>query len=139
LIFLETLQDTLAFGEKVARTLAPNSILALSGDLGAGKTSFVQGLARGLKIKEMVQSPTFVTLNLYEAPLPLFHFDLYRLKEGMDFLRLGFDEYFRKGGVCAIEWPERIEAILPEETLWITFSHTNEGGRIAAVGTKKRR
>src|SRR3990167_5473845 len=72
--------------------------------------SFVQGLARGLKIKEMVQSPTFVTLNLYEAPLPLFHFDLYRLKEGMDFLRLGFDEYFRKGGVCAIEWPERIEA-----------------------------
>jgi tRNA threonylcarbamoyladenosine biosynthesis protein TsaE len=138
LIFLETLQDTLIFGKKVAATLVPNAILALSGDLGAGKTSFVQGLALGLKIKDAVQSPTFVTLNLYGGKLPLFHFDLYRLK-GNDFLKLGYDEYFQKGGVCAIEWPEKIESILPEETLWITFSHLSEGGRIATVGTKKRR
>lgn len=113
----------------MAHLLKPNAILALSGDLGSGKTTFVQGLALGLGIEDSVQSPTFVTLNLYEAKVPLFHFDLYRLKSSQDFLSLGFEEYFQREGICAIEWPERIASLLPQETVFISFEYSGEGRR----------
>ena len=121
--------ETLAFGRKMATQLPPGTILALSGDLGAGKTTFVQGLAQGLGIVGPVQSPTFVLLNIYEG---LYHFDLYRLKNSTDFTKLGFEEYFHKGGICAIEWPDRIAGILPPETVYIDFSY-EKNGRAAAV------
>lgn len=113
-------EETLAFGRQMARRLPPNGVLALFGDLGAGKTTFVQGLALGLGIQESVQSPTFVLLNVYEG---LSHFDLYRLKKEADFIDLGFEEYFRKGGICAIEWPDRIAKLLPPETISIHFMY----------------
>ena len=129
-IGLKTPEETAAFGQKMALDLPPHSILALSGDLGAGKTTFVQGLAIGLGISEPVQSPTFVLLNIYADRL--FHFDLYRLKTPADFTRLGFEEYFQGGGICAIEWSERIASILPPQTLFLHFTH-DPSGRIVEV------
>lgn len=105
----------------MASLLPSNAILALSGDLGAGKTTFVQGLALGLGIEEPITSPTFVLFNNYQNRL--FHFDLYRLKNPSDFTSLGFEEYFQKGGIAAIEWPDRITSLLPPETLFIDFSY----------------
>lgn len=127
---LSTYQETLAFGQKMAELLPSNAVLALSGDLGAGKTSFVQGLALGLGIEDPIQSPTFVLLNNYNEQL--YHFDLYRLKTPSDFTSLGFDEYFQKGGICAIEWPDRIKNLLPPETIYIDFQYDGES-RIAEV------
>lgn len=122
-------EETFAFGKMAADLLPKNTVLALSGPLGAGKTIFVQGLAAGLGIMEPIQSPTFVLLNVYEG---LAHFDLYRLKTASDFTSLGFDEYFESGGICAIEWPDRIGALLPRHTIYIDFVYEKEG-RIAVV------
>ncbi|MDE3045099.1 MAG: tRNA (adenosine(37)-N6)-threonylcarbamoyltransferase complex ATPase subunit type 1 TsaE [Verrucomicrobiota bacterium] len=119
-------EETLIFGAEIASRLKPNSILALHGDLGAGKTTFVQGLLRGLHIDDIAQSPTFTYLQMYPG---VYHFDLYRLKEERDFVALGFEEFFEAGGIAAIEWPERIPSILPHHTYHIYFSHTPEGGR----------
>lgn len=127
---LSSYEETVAFGRKMATLLPSNTVLALSGDLGAGKTTFVQGLALGLGISESVQSPTFVLLNIYQDRL--FHFDLYRLKNAADFTSLGFEEYFEKGGICAIEWAERVSELLPKKTVFIHFSY--EGAqRVAEV------
>lgn len=127
--WLSSHEDTIAFGRMVASSLPSQAILALSGDLGAGKTTFVQGLALGLNIQEPIQSPTFILLNVYDR---LFHFDLYRLKNSADFTQLGLEEYFEKEGICAIEWPERIHDLLPPETLHLHFSYTPQG-RLAEV------
>lgn len=127
---LTSSEETISFGRKMATLLPPNTILALSGDLGAGKTTFVQGLALGLGIEEVVQSPTFVLLNNYQERL--FHFDLYRLKQPTDFTSLGFEEYFQRGGICAIEWPDRIAELLPPDAVFIHFSYDG-AGRFAEV------
>jgi len=126
-VFLGCLEEMLAHGKKVGESLLPGSVLALSGDLGAGKTTFVQGVALGLQINQPIQSPTFVYFNQYEGSLPLFHFDLYRMNGPDDFLGLGFEEYFDAGGVCAIEWSERIQSLLPQRTLHISFSYQECG------------
>lgn len=125
---LNSADDTQSFGARFSKGLASPAILALTGDLGAGKTTFVQGLGLGLGIQEPIQSPTYVILNAYNDLL--FHFDLYRLTL-QDFVNLGFEEYFQKG-ICAIEWPERITQLLPPHTISIHFSY--EGfGRIVEV------
>lgn len=124
-------EEMLSFGKELAPFLKPNTILALSGDLGAGKTTFVQGLAQGLQIDQPILSPTFVYLNLYVGTLPLFHFDLYRFKKASDFFSLGFEEYFEKGGICAIEWPERIAGDLPPSTLAMNFTFHKQGRIVA--------
>lgn len=121
-IILSSAEETLSFAAALAPHLKPNTVLALSGDLGAGKTTFVQGLAQGLGIDQPIVSPTFVYLNLYSAVVPLFHFDLYRLKQASDFFSLGFEEYFEKEGICAIEWPERISSFLPPSTLFLSLA-----------------
>lgn len=132
-ILLSSAEETFILGRNLAALLGPNSILALYGDLGAGKTTFVQGLAQGLNISDPIQSPTFVTLNIYQGILPLFHFDLYRLKNESDFFQLGFDEYFQKEGICAIEWPERLASRLPLETISISFQYQNDRQRTALI------
>lgn len=119
--------DMVALGKELGEQLEPGTIIALSGDLGAGKTTLVQGLALGLQISSPVQSPTFTYLHQYEGKYPLFHFDLYRMKGAEDFLGMGFDEYFDAGGICAIEWPERIEEILPPKALRLFISHETQG------------
>lgn len=107
--------------------LPPTALLALSGPLGAGKTTFVKGLVPA-HLEREVQSPTFTLLNPYPTTPPLFHFDLYRLTGEADFLALGLDEFFTQG-ICVIEWPERIAPLLPPNTLRITFTLTPDGSR----------
>lgn len=133
-IFLSSEEETVEFGRSLASQLPPGAILALSGDLGSGKTTFVKGLAQGLGIDAPIQSPTFVYFHHYIGTIPLFHFDLYRMKGADDFLGLGFEEYFDAGGLCAIEWSERIESLLPEKTYRISFSHDPLGRKVSLSG-----
>lgn len=125
--FLSSSEETFALGEELAQSLKAPSVLALKGDLGAGKTTFVKGLAKGLQIQEPIQSPTFTFLHLYPS---LAHFDLYRLTQEEDFIQLGFEEYFFSTFVCAIEWPEKITNLLPKETLHIHFEYEKKGRKV---------
>ncbi len=118
--------ETEALGETLARRLGPGDVVAYRGDLGAGKTAFTRGLARGLGCTGRVTSPTFTVVNEYEGRLPLFHFDLYRL-EGEDALYdIGWEDYLDRGGVCAVEWSERAETALPRETVWVSIRRCAE-------------
>jgi tRNA threonylcarbamoyladenosine biosynthesis protein TsaE len=102
--------------------------------LGAGKTTFVQGIALGLCINESVQSPTFNYLNIYQGTFPLYHFDLYRMKGPSDFFSMGFEEYFDSNGITVIEWAERLAETLPPRAISIHFSHDgNERVAIASA------
>ena len=120
--------ETEALGETLARRLGAGDVVAYRGDLGAGKTAFTRGLARGLGCTGRVTSPTFTVVNEYEGRLPLFHFDLYRL-DGEDALYdIGWEDYLDRGGVCAVEWSERAEAALPRETVWVSIRRCAESG-----------
>ena len=130
-VFPSSTEEMIQLGERVGRKLCPNTILALSGDLGSGKTTFVQGLAKGLNIDAHIQSPTFVFFNQYKGTYPLFHFDLYRMKGEEDFLGLGFEEYFMAGGITVLEWPERITSLLTTQAWQICFSHHAKGRKVA--------
>lgn len=132
-IVLSTPDDTMDLGRQFASKLKQNQVLALRGDLGAGKTTFVQGLLKGLNISDEAQSPTFTYLQIYQGPTTVYHFDLYRLKNERDFVLLGFEEFLTAGGIVVIEWPERIESILPKEAVQITLLHEPSGGRIALL------
>lgn len=107
----------------------PGTLLVLDGPLGAGKTSFVQGLAQGLGITGIVNSPTFNIVKEYNGRLPLYHFDLYRLEDGEELWELGLDEYLNSGGVCALEWGERAQGLLPNERLHIRLENRGESMR----------
>ena len=120
--------ETEALGETLARRLGPGDVVAYRGDLGAGKTAFTRGLARGLGCTGRVTSPTFTVVNEYEGRLPLFHFDLYRLEGGDALYDIGWEDYLDRGGVCAVEWSERAEAALPRETVWVSIRRCAESG-----------
>ena len=104
---------------------------AFFGDLGSGKTTFIKALVSKLSgiHPHEISSPTFTYLHIYEGNIPIFHFDLYRLQNHEDFLERGFDEYFEAGGICCIEWAERIRPILPNDVLCIEMKHLNENER----------
>jgi tRNA threonylcarbamoyladenosine biosynthesis protein TsaE len=107
--------ETEALGERLGAIVPAGTVIAYTGDLGARKTAFTRGLARGLGIKERVTSPTFTIVNEYEGGrLPLFHFDLYRLGSSEELWDIGWEEYLDRGGVCAVEWSERCEDALEE-------------------------
>jgi len=115
--------QTELFGKYLASTFKGGEVIALDGDLGAGKTCLTRGLAKGLRITTPVLSPTFTIVNEYEGYGPkMYHFDTYRLSGEEDFLMSGFDEYFDYGGVCVIEWAEQIDGCLPENALKIKIS-----------------
>ena len=108
-------QETEALGRKIAELLSPGAVLALFGDLGAGKTALIQGIAAGLGVKEPVTSPTFTIVNEYHSGvLPLFHFDLYRLGGEEDLYEIGWEDYLNRGGVCAVEWSERAPGLFAD-------------------------
>jgi len=111
--------ETRALGKRLAETLAPGTVLAFTGDLGAGKTALISGLAEGLGVTDRVTSPTFTIVNEYwGGRLPLFHFDLYRLGGGEELYGIGWDDYLARGGVCAVEWSENApEAMADGERL----------------------
>ena len=127
--------ETEDIGARLARTLRPGAVLAYQGDLGMGKTAFTRGLARGLGCEGRVTSPTFTIVNEYEGPVPLFHFDLYRLEDADALFDIGWEDYLARGGVCAVEWSERAEDALPEDTLYVTIRRhpENDGWRIITI------
>ena len=107
--------ETEELGNRLAQVLVPGSVVAFTGDLGAGKTAFVRGLARGLGITQRVTSPTYTIANEYEGGrLPLFHFDLYRLSGEDELYEIGWEDYLARGGVCALEWSERAPGLFGE-------------------------
>ena len=111
-------EETEALGADLAGRLEPGTVIAFTGDLGAGKTAFVRGLARGLGVQERVTSPTFTIVNEYEGGrLPLFHFDMYRLGSADELFDIGWEDYLARGGVCAVEWSENVSDALEEGCL----------------------
>ena len=115
-------EDTEHIGEELGRTLSPGSVVAYIGGLGMGKTAFTRGLARGLGCTGRVTSPTFTIVNEYSGTVPLFHFDMYRLDSSDDLFDIGWEDYLTRGGVCAVEWSERVTDALPEDTLWVDIA-----------------
>lgn len=105
--------ETEGVGEALAHRLKAGTVLAFTGDLGAGKTAFTRGLARGLGVTERVTSPTFTIVNEYVGGrLPLFHFDMYRLDSSDELFDIGWEDYLRRGGICAVEWSEKVSDAL---------------------------
>lgn len=129
-------EQTINVGQEIGRQLTSGSIVCLFGDLGAGKTTFVKGLAAGAAGIEVQQinSPTFVYLNIYQGQRTIYHFDLYRLRNANDFLEMGFDEMLFSDGICCIEWSEKIAELLPSNCLRISLHHQGEGTRIIRIG-----
>jgi tRNA threonylcarbamoyladenosine biosynthesis protein TsaE len=117
-------RQTHAVGEALAACLQPGDIVLLTGDLGAGKTQFVQGVAEGLGAREVPTSPTFNIVCEYKSGrMPLYHFDVYRLTGPEEVYDLGFDEYFYGDGICVIEWADLIEETLPDETIFVNMEY----------------
>ena len=111
-------EETEELGRKLGACLAPGAVIAFTGDLGAGKTAFTRGLARGLGIPERVTSPTFTIVNEYEGGrLPLFHFDMYRLGSSEELFDIGWEDYLARGGVCAVEWSENVSDALEADAI----------------------
>ena len=120
-------EETEKIGEKLAQKLTPGTVLAYRGDLGAGKTAFTRGLARGLGCTERVTSPTFTIVNEYPGRIPLCHFDMYRLESSDALFDIGWEDYLERGGVCAVEWSENVADAMPEGTVYVTIERAPEG------------
>lgn len=125
-----SIDETRQLGATLGQSLESGTVIALSGNLGAGKTHFTQAIAEGLGVpRSLVNSPTFSLVQEYAGRLPIFHFDTYRLINIDEFLDLGFDEYLSLRGVCIIEWAERVAAVLPADLLTIRITTTGENTR----------
>ena len=124
---------TESLGERLGTALTPGKVVALFGDLGAGKTVFVRGIARGMGITGRVTSPTFTIVNEYFGKIPLFHFDMYRLASSDELYGIGWDDYLARDGVCVIEWSERVEDALPAAAIRVTLARISESERWITV------
>jgi len=124
-------EETHALGKTFVQSLPSGSVIAFFGDLGAGKTTFIRGLAEGIGAINLrtVCSPTFTFLNIYEGNQTVYHFDLYRLPREEEFFAAGFDAYLQAGGICCIEWAEKIPNALPKHTIKVIFSYLGEESR----------
>lgn len=120
--------ETEAVGARLAEKIMPGAVVAMRGDLGAGKTVFTRGFARALGYSGRVTSPTFTIVNEYEARIPVFHFDMYRLSDSDDLYGVGWDDYLRRGGVCIVEWSERVEDALGD-AMTVTIEYVSEEER----------
>ncbi|MEH7336333.1 tRNA (adenosine(37)-N6)-threonylcarbamoyltransferase complex ATPase subunit type 1 TsaE [Neobacillus drentensis] len=129
--------ETTQFAERLASFLQPGDVIALEGDLGAGKTTFTKGLAKGLNIKKTVNSPTFTIIKEYNGNLPLYHMDVYRVADAYE--DLGFDEYFEGDGVTVVEWAHLIEEQLPSDLLTIYLYHEEQDKRKIVLKPKGKR
>ena len=131
--------ETEALGQRLAETHQPGDVIAYTGDLGAGKTAFTRGLARGLGITERITSPTFTIVNEYlGGRLPLFHFDMYRLGSSEELYEIGWEDYLARGGVCAVEWSEIVADALEEPCIRVDIrqGETENQRKITVEGGK---
>ena len=121
--------QTEAIGAALGKIIEPGTVIAYRGDLGAGKTAFTRGLAKGLGCTEIVTSPTYTIVNEYlGGRIPLFHFDMYRLRSSDDLFDIGWEDYLDRGGVCAVEWSENVDDAM-EDALYITIEKLGEDAR----------
>lgn len=119
-----SVDETIRIGYEFGKQLKAGDVVCLDGDLGAGKTHFVKGVASFFGIDpHKVSSPTYTLIHEYSGDLPVYHFDCYRLKSEREALEIGTEEYFYDEGVCLIEWPEKIESLIPDEAIWVKISH----------------
>ena len=129
-------EETEALGRRLGEILDQSTVVAFTGDLGAGKTAFTRGLAKGLDIPDRVTSPTFTIVNEYEGGrLPLFHFDMYRLSSADELFDIGWEDYLARGGVCAVEWSENVREALDRHTIWVEIRR-GEGQDQRVIQTK---
>ena len=135
-LILKSTEDTNALDARLAEEAKPGTVIALTGDLGAGKTTLTKAIAKGLGISETLTSPTFTIVCEYDSGrLPLFHFDVYRVHDSEELFEIGFEDYMHKGGLCVIEWADLLEeGMLPEDTVRIKLSYgENDDERIAEI------
>lgn len=130
-VFTSNTEETVALGERLGTLVHPGDFIGMTGDLGSGKTHFVQGFARGLGVAPdtCISSPSYTLLNEYMGRIPLYHFDLYRLDGEVDMRDLGFEEYFYGKGVCVVEWADKLGSALPDEHLMVVLTQTGDTGR----------
>lgn len=131
-IYMKNEAETVGFGIELGQNAKPGTVIALTGDLGAGKTTLTKSIAKGLGIEDVITSPTFTIVKEYETGrLPLYHFDVYRIGDIDEMYELGYEEYFFGQGVCVVEWADLIDEIMPEDTLRINIEYgEKEGERI---------
>lgn len=130
--------ETVALGRRLAGALQPGDVVALYGNLGAGKTHLVKGLCAGLGVPpERVTSPTFTLVNEYDGDLPVFHFDAYRIERPEEFFQLGYEDYFFGDGVSLVEWPGRVEDLIPPEAIRLRLTHG--GGDVRRIEVAEAR
>ena len=128
--------ETIQLGRTLASHLEAGDVIAFYGDLGAGKTTMIKGVAAGLGVRDVVKSPSFVIVTEYAGRLPIYHVDLYRLNENSDFESIGLDSYLEGDGVCLIEWAERAEKALPDRAIRVRMSVEGSGRRIEITGLR---
>lgn len=127
-------EETIAVGERFGRRLGPGAIVALEGELGAGKTCFIQGVVRGLDVKTRATSPTFVFVNRYQGRLPVYHVDAYRTTTLTEIIDLGFQELFESEAVTLIEWAEKARPLLPARVITVSISGVGDEPREIVIG-----
>ena len=127
--YSESEAETVACGEALAKELKPGDVVAMYGDLGAGKTQFVRGLAKGLGLSARGSSPTFTIVNEYLGKTPLFHFDMYRLAGAEELFEIGWEDYLTRNGVCAVEWSENAEGAFPSDCIKVRITKTGDNSR----------
>ncbi|MBI3411922.1 MAG: tRNA (adenosine(37)-N6)-threonylcarbamoyltransferase complex ATPase subunit type 1 TsaE [Planctomycetes bacterium] len=138
---VDSLAETEAFGRRLGALLFPGAVIGLIGPLGAGKTHLVRAIAEGLGIENAAQvtSPTFVLIQEYDARMPIYHFDAYRLRTEREFAELGVHEYFEGNGVSLIEWADNVTGCMPREHLQITIAITGAESRRFEIGGRGSR
>ena len=124
--------ETIEAAKKFAKTLKPGAVIALEGDLGSGKTTFIKGVALGLGLKDPdeVKSPTFAIMHIYPTRPELYHFDLYRMEASKEISDIGFEDFINDPSlICCVEWPKRAKGLLPDSAIWIHFKVSGENSR----------
>lgn len=123
--------NTRELAKRLTSFLQVGDVLALEGDLGAGKTTFAQGIAKGLGVTQKVDSPTFAIIKEYVGHIPLYHMDVYRLETGGE--ELGLEEYFYGDGICIVEWASKVKSLLPDQTIYLSFTLKEDGTRSISI------
>jgi tRNA threonylcarbamoyladenosine biosynthesis protein TsaE len=128
-IITKSPEETKKLGEEVSKLVKLGDLLAFYGELGAGKTCFIQGISTGLEVKGYVTSPSFTIINEYQGKIPLYHFDVFRINSIEEIVELGYEEYFYGDGITVIEWADKIERLLPKEYLKIEIKFKTSSER----------